>query len=88
MIIIILSLGFGTDYRNKHFLDNHRIIEETCEYDISKCKHGIRALYPKENRFVCIEEIISVGSAGCPNPKWAGDCEFGDYLHCEWEEIA
>lgn len=84
MLIVIMCIwGFTIDYNNKHFLDNHRIIEETCEYDISKCIK-IATLYPKENRFFCVEEITTQ-EEGCPFPKWTGDCESGDYVHCEWE---
>ena len=84
MLVIMVSIGMSWDYNNKHFLDNHRIIEETCEYDISHCIK-IATLYPKENRFFCVEEITTQ-EEGCPFPF--GDCESGDYVHCEWEEIA
>ena len=82
--VLMLSIMYYGDYKNKHFLDNHRIIEETCEYDISKCIR-VATLYPKENRFFCVEKITTQ-EEGCPLPKWTGNCEVGNYVHCEWEK--
>ncbi len=63
---------------NKHFFDNHRILEETCDIDVSKCIKII-ALEQKRNVFLCATEII-------PATKWIPERKYGELIDCEWED--